>query len=114
MGSMLSMIDVLIVGSSIYVLYVFYQLKFMGEIKEGLLLPKGVNPKHCKNKAAYIAEMSPKVLVYGIAALVCGILGIFEDVYHMLGNYYLLVLIVFVGITAWFAAQGKKAVKKYW
>lgn len=114
MGSMFSLIDVLIVGSGAYILYIFYQLKFAKEIKAGLLLPKGVDPKRCKDKEGYIKDMSPKVLVYGITALVCGIIGIIEDEYQILGNYYLLVLVVFLIITIWFASQGKKAVAKYW
>ena len=114
MDPMISLIDLLIVGSGAYIIYVFYELKFAHEIKPGLLLPKGVDPKRCKDKEGYIAQMSPKVLIYGISALVCGFIGIFEDEYQILGNYYLLVLVIFVGITIWFAAQGKKAVAKFW
>ena len=114
MGSMLSMMDIIIIGCGAYVLYVFYELKFAGEIKEGLLLPKGVLAKNCKDKAAYISEMAPKVLIYGIMVLICGIFGILENSYQVLGNFYLIVLIVFAVVTAWFAIQSKKAVKKYW
>lgn len=114
MGSMFSMMDIIIAACGVYVLYVWYLLKFKGEIKESILLPKGLNVKKCKDKAAYIAEMAPKVLIYGIQVVLCGILGIMEDSYHLLGNWYFLVIAVFVAVTVWFCMQTKKAVKKYW
>ena len=113
MGSIVSLIDIMFVGCGVYVLYVYYCLKFKGEIKETLLLPKGTDPKRCKDKEAYIAEMSNTVLIYGIAVLFCGVMCILEDEYRLLGNYYLLVLVVFVCVTIWFTVQGKKALKKY-
>ncbi len=114
MSSMFSLIDLLIVGCGVYVLYVYYCLKFKGEIKEALLLPKGISAGRCKDKEGYIREMSNKVLIFGIVVLACGILCIMEDEYRMLGRFYLLVMLVFAVTTVWFAVQGKKAVKKYW
>ena len=114
MGSMITLIDLMFIGCGIYILYVYYSLKFKGEIKETLLLPKGTDPNRCKDKEAYIAEMANTVLIYGIVVLLCGVMCIVEDTYQSLGNYYLLVLVVFVAVTIWFSAKGKKALKKYW
>lgn len=114
MDSMFSIIDLLIMACGAYVLYNYYLLKFKGEIKETLLLPKDVSAKKCKDKQAYITEISPKVLIYGIIVLVSGAAGIFEDKYQMLGNYYLIILAVFGIGTIWFAMAVKKAAEKYW
>ena len=114
MGSMFSMMDLLIAGCGVYVLYVYYMLKFKGEIKETLLLPKGTNVKKCKDKEAYIAQMSPKVLLYGVVVLASGIFGVLEDQYQLLGNGYLLVIVVFGGFTVWFGLMSKKAFNKFW
>ena len=57
MDSMFSLMDLIILGSGAYVLYCYYLLKFKGEIKEGLLLPKGTNVKKCTDKAAYTREV---------------------------------------------------------
>lgn len=114
MDSAFSFIDIIIVACGVYVLYVFYLLKTKGEIKESLLLPKDFAVNKCKDKAAYIAEISPKVLVYGIIVVLCGVLGLCESRFGLLGNAYFIVLAVFLAVTIWFALEAKKAVKKYW
>lgn len=114
MDSAYSLMDVIIVLSGIYVLYNFYLLKFKGEIKESLLLPKDIQVKKCKDKQAYITEMAPKVLVLGIAVTVCGLLGMAETQMQLLGNWYLLVMVVFLAAIVWFVIASRKAIKKYW
>ena len=114
MNSAYSFMDVIIVLSGVYILYNFYLLKFKGEIKESLLLPKDIQVKKCKDKAGYIAEMSPKVLVLGCAVTICGLLGMAETQMQLLGNWYLLVMAVFLAAIIWFVMESRKAVKKYW
>ncbi len=115
MGSTFSFIDIIIIICGGYVLYVYYLLKMKGEIKESLLLPKDISAAKCKDKTAYIAEISPKVLIYGVAVVIFGILGLSESQWGLLGyNIYLVVLLAFAVATVWFARVSKKAVKKYW
>lgn len=114
MDSAYSLMDIIIVLSGIYILYNFYLLKFKGEIKESLLLPKDIPVKKCKDKAGYIAEMSPKVLVLGIVITICGLLGVAETQMQLLGNWYLLVMAVFLAVIIWFVVASRKALKKYW
>ena len=84
MDSMFSLMDLIILGSGAYIIYCYYLLKFKGEIKEGLLLPKGTNVKMCTDKAAYIKEVENKILLYGIAVLICGGFGVLETQYFLL------------------------------
>ena len=114
MDSMFSLMDLIILGSGAYIIYCYYLLKFKGEIKEGLLLPKGTNVKKCTDKAAYIKEVANKILLYGIAVLVCGGFGVLETQTGLLGKWYLLVIVVFLAVTFWFALVVKKAGEKYW
>ena len=114
MESMFSLMDLIILGSGAYILYCFYLLKFKGEIKEGLLLPKGTVVKKCTDKAAYIEDMAKKTLFYGIAVVICGCLGALETQTGLLGKWYLIVIAVFLAFTAWFAVVSKKAAEKYW
>ena len=88
MDSMFSLMDLIILGSGAYVLYCYYLLKFKGEIKEGLLLPKGTNVKKCTDKAAYTKEVENKILLYGIAVLICGGFGVLETQTGLLGKWY--------------------------
>ena len=111
---MFSLMDLIILAAGAYVLYCYYLLKFKGEIKEGLLLPKGTNVKKCKDKEAYIREVENKVLIYGIAVLICGGLGVLETQTGLLGMGYLVVLGIFLAFTCWFALVVKKSGEKYW
>ncbi len=114
MDSMFSLMDLVIAVCGVYILYVWYLMKFKGEIKENILLPKDVKVNRCKDKAAYIAEMAPKVLAYGCIVVVCGIIGIAEDLFHFFGNAYLIMLAAFLLATVLFVMQARKALKKYW
>ena len=114
MDTAYSFMDIIIVLSGVYILYNFYLLKFKGEIKETLLLPKDVQVKKCKDKAGYINEMAPKVLVLGIVVTICGFLGMLQTQKQLLGNWYLLVMAVFLAAIVWFVVASKKAVTKYW
>lgn len=111
---MISFMDMAIIAIGAYILYIYYLMKFKGEVREGMLLPKGTKPERCKDLPAYIGEMSGKVLLYGAAVLLCGVLGFLEDEYLILGKYYLLVLLGFIGLTVWFAVQSRNAIRKYW
>lgn len=114
MDSMFSLMDLIILGSGAYVLYCYYLLKFKGEIKEGLLLPKGTNVNKCTDKAAYTKEVENKILLYGIAVLICGGFGVLETQTGLLGKWYLVVIAVFLAVTFWFAMVVKKSGEKYW
>ncbi len=114
MDSMFSLMDLIILGSGAYVLYCYYLLKFKGEIKEGILLPKGTNIKKCTDKEGYISEVGNKVLLYGIAILICGGFGILETQTGLLGMWYLAVIAAFLAFTCWFTLGMKKAAEKYW
>ena len=114
MDSMFSLMDLIILGSGAYIIYCYYLLKFKGEIKEGLLLPKGTNVKNCTDKAAYIKEVENKILLYGIAVLICGGFGVLETQTGLLGKWYLVVIAVFLAVAVWFAMVVKKSGEKYW
>lgn len=114
MDSWYSLIDIFIFGCGVYLLYCYYLLKVKGEIKEGVLLPKGTSVKKCKDKEGFIQCMAPKLLIYGIAVVLCGALGMLESQMRFMGNWYLAIMAVFLAVTAWFAVAEKKALKKYW
>lgn len=114
MDSTFMIMDVIIALFGVYLLYVYYLMKFKGEIKESILLPKGVSIKKCKDVAGYISEMAPRVLAYGIIVTLNGAAGIIMDVYHTLRGIYPVMMVIFAVGTVWFVWQMKKVMKKYW
>lgn len=114
MDSMFSLMDLIILAAGAYVLYSYYLLKTTGEIKEGIFLPKDTDVKKCKDKDGYIRAVSGKVLIYGISVMVCGALGVLETQTGILGNWYLLLIAAFLGVTIWFAKVNQDLVNEYW
>ena len=102
MDSMFVMIDMIVAGFGCYILYGWFLMKSKGEVKENLILPKGVTMKHCKDRAGFIAEIQPKMLAFGIATLACGAMGILNDFTQLLGNIYLVITIIFLVVVFWF------------
>ncbi len=76
MDNMFILMDMLVVGCGVYVLYAFYLMKAKGEVKESLLLSNGAKMAKCKDKNAYMAYISPRLLIFGLATIICGGLGV--------------------------------------
>ncbi|MDO4634213.1 MAG: hypothetical protein Q4B01_10185 [Eubacteriales bacterium] len=114
MDSMYSILDILVCVCGLYVLYTWYMMKFQGEIKEMILIPKDVQVKKCKDKAGYIAFISNKLLIYGIAVLVCGVVGIVQDTMGLPLAVYIVVMAAFLAVTVWFSLQAKKGIADFW
>ena len=113
MGSMYSLMDILVFGCGLYIIYAYYMLKVKGEINGSLLLPKDTNVKKCKDKKAYISEIAPKLLAYGISVTVCGGLGLLESYKGFLGKWYLVLIAALLVVTFWFALTSRKCAEKY-
>lgn len=114
MDSMFLLIDVLISGYGIYALYAWFLMVKKGEVKENILFSKTVSFTRCKDKEGYKKFIAPKVLVFGIGTLICGLLGFVSDYTGLLGSLYLIVTVLFLILLAWFTAMTKKAVKIFW
>ena len=114
MGSMNSLIDVLIFFSGLYVLYSYFLMVTKKELKEGMVISKNTPVKKCIDKEGYMKEIGPKLLIFGIATTLSGAIGIAEGKYQFLGNYYFAVIGFFFLVIAWFAYSQKKLTEKYW
>ena len=114
MDNMFILMDVLVIGCGVYVLYAFYLMKAKGEVKESLLLSNGAKMTKCKDKDAYMGYISPRLLIFGIATVICGALGVWNDYTSIFGMGYLVVMVIFLAMVVWFAVVIKKSLKMYW
>ncbi|MDY3920340.1 MAG: hypothetical protein SOZ59_15330 [Candidatus Limivivens sp.] len=113
MDNMFVLIDLLVAGFGVYILYGWYLMAKKGEVKENLVLPKDTNMKRCKDREGYIACIQPKLLVFGIATTVCGAIGVINDFTGLMGNLYLVVTVIFLIFVIWFGIAVRNAAKKY-
>lgn len=113
MAGFYSMIDAVVAAFGVYMIYGWFLLVTKGEVKEGLLLPKEMPFKRCRDKAGFISYVKTKLLLIGIATVACGILGLVNDFTGLLGGWYILVTLIFVALMIWFGATVKKAQKLF-
>ena len=114
-SSMNGIFDVLITAFGGYILYAWFMMKTRKEIKGGMFLPQGTDPKKCKDPDGYIAYIGPRFLLMGIICMLSGLLGLAIDYLGILPEgMYLVVTGFFLVFLVWYGIMSKKAVKKYW
>ena len=112
--SLMSFLDIIVVLAGVYVLYSWYLLVTKKEIRQGVMIPKDVDPRRCKDIDGFVKYMSPRTLVLGIMALISGGIGIYQDNIRLLNPIiYWTFFVAFLGVLIWFGYGTKKALKDY-
>lgn len=113
-SSMMGLMDLIVVAAGAYVLYGWYMLAFKGEIKQGLVISKARDPKKIKDLDGFRKYMGPRLLVFGIAAVVSGGLGLFQNyVSPVAAPVYWVFYFIFVAVIIWYAVCSRKADKMF-
>lgn len=113
--SMFGIMDLIVVGGGIYVLYQYVIMVTSRQLKSSLLLPKDLNIKKCRDVEGYINYVGLKQLIFGIVALVCGIIGLIQDYTQTFGTiWYMGAIVVFLVVAIWYSMAIKTAIKLYW
>ncbi len=112
-NNMFSLLDILITGSGLYLLYCWYLLMFKGEVREGVLLPNKSNGK-CRDIEGYRKAIGKKLLVLSLTALAAGGLGLYSDYVKPINTYlYLALTLLFLIVLILFVRTAKKAEKEF-
>lgn len=115
MDNIWSFMDLIFAGAGLYALYAYYQMKTRGEITTSILMSKDVDVRKCKDIEGYMRFVLPKILVFGIAAFLYGVLGLVNTyVYAVPAAVYMAGMIVFFAILVWYAFQTRKGVQMFW
>lgn len=115
MDSVWSIMDIIFTGAGIYALYAYVLLKTKGEITTSILMNKDVDIRKCKDIEGYKRFVAPKMLIFGIAAVLYGVLGLVNTyVSPVPQTFYFGAMGVFFVILIWFAFQTKKGVELFW
>jgi hypothetical protein len=86
-----------------------------GSLADNPLIAKDLRTRKCRDAAGYVGYVGIRQLIFGLAALLCGIIGLIYDFTGLLGGivYYIcfaFCLIVFL----WYCIVIRKATKKFW
>ena len=115
MDNVWSIMDLLFAGAGLYALYAYYLLKTKGEITTSILMSKDVDIRKCKDIEGYKVFVAPKILIFGAAALLYGILGLVNSyVSPVPGVLYTAAMVLFFVMLIWLAFQTKKGVQMFW
>lgn len=114
-NSMFGLMDLIIVGGGIYVIYQYIVMVTSRRLTNSMLLPKEIDPKKCKDTEGYINYIGIKQLAFGIAATVCGGIGLLQSYTDKIGaSAYFVGMILFVCVAVWYSVSIKKAMKEFW
>lgn len=107
--------DLIVLGCGFYLLYAYYLLVSKNEIKQGVLLPQNQDPKRCKDIDGYKKYIGPKALICGIAAVISGGIGLYQDfVGPVPAILYQVFFVLFLVVIVWFIVGLKQGEKKFW
>lgn len=113
--SIYALMDAVIVGSGVYIIYLYINMITTGKLRQSMLIPQNLDVKKCKDVPGYIAYTGIKQLVFGIVAIACGAVGLVQDFTQLIGVVpYLITIVLFFAYAIWFGFQIKKAAKMFW
>ena len=105
--------DILIVGSGIYLLYCWYLLVFRDTVNEGILIPPN-SMKKCRDMEGYKKFMGIRLMIFALSAVLSGAVGLYSDYVRPLSSMqYLLVTGIFFAVLIWFTTQIKRGEREY-
>ncbi len=108
-----SIFGIIIAACGVYCLYGFYLVKIKRELPKGILLPKDMDVKKCRDLEGYCREVQTPLLILGIVAVAQGIADIYNTSVGGIDSVYFALFIIFVIILPWFAVRVRKMNKKY-
>lgn len=110
-----AMIDMIIAACGFYVIGNYIVMRMSGQVQGSMLLPKNFAPEKCKDPKGYLSVVGLKQVLFGVCAIVCGLIGLLQDLWHTnLTGLYVASLIVFLLCTVLYTKAIKRAVKEYW
>lgn len=101
------------IACGLYCFYACYQMKYTKQIKKSIFFTKDLENKQCKNKAGYITESTRLMIIMGCGTIVYGIFDLLNTYILGLGNWFFVMLAIFLGMLVWVVFTSKKMNEKY-
>ncbi len=96
-----------------YLVYAAVKMKQTGELAKGIMVSKDADLSKAKDIPGYVQYMYGKTILMGVCALVCGAVGVLNDLYGGLTMVQLVMAVVFFIVVVGFGVMTSKAQKKY-
>jgi hypothetical protein len=106
-------IDILFLGSGIYLIYTAIMAKKKGAIAENVMLDKNTTEKNIRDKAGYIDYISKRIMIAGILIVLSAAVNLLNDQYiSSLALNWVGIILILVAIVIYTVAY-KKGRKLY-
>ena len=107
------MLDAFIAIMGGYFIYKAVEMKRTGSLAKGIMVSKDFDLSKARDVEGFIWFMFPKTVVVGACAVICGIVGIINDLYGGLAMVQLALTGVFFAVVVVFGYLAVKAQKKF-
>ena len=115
MDNIWSLLDIIFVGAGAYMLYAWFLMTKKDEIKREVLMNKEMDLKKCKDREGYKAYIAPKMLIFGVGALLYGAAGLVNSyVTPLPAMVYNVLMFAFLIDLIWFALMARKGTEQFW
>lgn len=106
-------IDLLFLGSGVYLIYTACMAKKNGTIAENVMLDKNADEKSIKDRTGYIEYMYKKIIIAGALIIIAGIINLVNDYYiSSIALNWVGIIMILVAIIV-YAVAYKNGRKKY-
>ncbi len=113
-SSTFGIMDIIILLGGLFMLYSYYLLMAKNEIKAGVLISQNSANKKCKDLEGFKREIGPKLLIFSVAAVIDGIVGLLGDyVMTVPSVLYWTCYILFFVVLIWYVIASRKIERKY-
>lgn len=100
-------------AAGVYCIYGYLMMVQRREIVKNIMLPKGVDPRKCKDVEAYIRMTAVPLVVLGIVLIVYGAAELINMYVVPLGMALGVLIALVLVACIWFGFQTKKANDRY-
>jgi len=107
------LLDGFIAVFGVYLIYCAIKMKRTGELTPGIMVRGDTDLSHVKDLPGFIKYMYGKTVAIGICTVICGGVGIFNDLHGGLGMLQIVMTGVFFVVVVLFGIITMKAQKKY-
>lgn len=107
----LLIMDIVILGFGVYMLFVCYSMKKSGKIHSVLLAESEL--KKCKHQKEFVQFMTPRLFIFSIITLIDGVIGIVAEQFVTSRYLDFVYMIIFFAAFIWFSCSLKKAREKF-
>lgn len=107
--------DLIFTACGVYVIYHSILMMATKELRQNMMFPKDLDIKKCQDVPGYIRAVGIRQLVFGIAAMICGLIGIIQDRTGDVSVVVTFALIaLFLAAAIWYGVAMKKAMVQFW